>query len=53
MLFSARFPPARVPRAALLDATLGIGLWLGLGSLAWILLQRFLEKPPLGRARSA
>jgi hypothetical protein len=53
LLLTAPLQPDSVPRAALYDATLGVGLWVALGALAWTWLQRFLEKPPLGRARSA
>jgi hypothetical protein len=44
--------PDGLPRFALVQAGLGVTIWVGLAVGAWWLLQRFLANPPLGRGRS-
>jgi hypothetical protein len=40
------------PEFATLDAAVGLSVWVALGVLGWLALQRFIERPPLGRAQS-
>ena len=40
------------PEFATLDAAAGLSIWLALAVLGWLALQRFIDRPPLGRAQS-
>ncbi|MCO4761427.1 MAG: hypothetical protein KC502_07980 [Myxococcales bacterium] len=44
--------PADAPEFVMLDAGAGLGLWVALAVVAWLLLERFVADPPLGRGRS-
>ena len=48
----APLSPAPVPAFAAMDAATGVGLWLALALAGWLVLQRFIAHPPLGRGRS-
>ncbi len=43
---------ASTPDFVLLDAAAGLGLWALLALVSWLLLDRFMKDPPLGRGRS-
>jgi len=48
----APLSPVPVPAFACVDAVSGVGLWLALALAGWLVLQRFIANPPLGRGRS-
>lgn len=48
----APLSPTPVPAFAAVDAATGVGLWLALALAGWLVLQRFIAHPPLGRGRS-
>ena len=48
----APLQPEVIPGFAAIDAASGLGLWLGLALAGWLILQRFIAHPPLGRGRS-
>lgn len=43
---------ADAPDFAVLDAATGVGLWLLLAVIGWLILARFMANPPLGRGRT-
>lgn len=51
-LLTIGFDAADAPDFAVLDAATGVGLWLALGVIGWLILARFIANPPLGRGRT-
>ena len=51
-LLTMGFDAADAPDFAVLDAAAGVGIWVALGIIGWVILARFIANPPLGRGRT-